>query len=60
MKRFKEFNEQIAMSVGAGAVAGMPTASPPEQTPVGAGITTAGHMLRRNSPTLVGLKKRKK
>lgn len=60
MKTFKEFNEQIAMSVGSGAVAGMPTASPPEQTPVPAGVTTQGHMLRRNRPLLVGLRKRKK
>lgn len=60
IKRFKEFNEQIAMSVGGGAVAGMPTASPPEQTPVGAGITTAGHMLRRKKPVLAGMLKRGK
>jgi hypothetical protein len=50
MKRFKEFSEEIAMSVGSGAVAGMPTASPPEQTPVGKGVTTKKKMLRRISP----------
>lgn len=48
MKTFKEFNEQIAMSVGGGAVAGMPTASPPEQTPVAPGVKTV--MLRRKKP----------
>lgn len=37
MKTFKEFtNEQApAMSVGAGVIAGMPTATPADQTPVG-------------------------
>lgn len=50
MKKFKEFNEQIAMSVGSGAVAGMPTASPPEQTPVGSGIKTKKKILRRVEP----------
>jgi hypothetical protein len=50
MKKFKEFSEQIAMSVGSGAVAGMPTASPPEQTPVPAGVTTKKKMLRRVKP----------
>lgn len=50
MKKFKEFNEQIAMSVGSGAVAGMPTASPPEQTPVAPGVTTKKKMLRRVKP----------
>jgi len=43
----KKFLEQIAMSVGGGAIAGMPTASPPEQTPVPAGVTTGKKMLRR-------------
>jgi cellobiose-specific phosphotransferase system component IIA len=57
MKRFKEFNEQIAMSVGGGAIAGMPTASPPEQTPVGAGITTSK---RKNSSIITSLLRRKK
>lgn len=47
MKTLKQIKEQIAMSVGSGAVAGMPTASPAEQTPVPAGVTTKGHMLRR-------------
>lgn len=43
----KRFLEQIAMSVGSGAVAGMPTASPPEETPVPMGMTTRKKMLRR-------------
>jgi hypothetical protein len=47
MKRFTEYNEQIAMSVGGGAIAGMPTASPAEQTPVPPGATTGKKMLRR-------------
>ncbi len=34
MKKIKHIKESIAMSVGSGAVAGMPTASPPEQSPV--------------------------
>ena len=50
MKKFKEFKESIAMSVGSGAVAGMPTASPPEQTPVAPGVTTKKKMLRRVKP----------
>ena len=34
MKKIRKIRESIAMSVGGGAIAGMPTASPPEQTPV--------------------------
>ena len=34
MKTVKQIKESLAMSVGGGAVAGMPTASPPEQAPV--------------------------
>ncbi len=49
MKRLKQIKESIAMSVGSGAVAGMPTASPPEQTPVG--LTG---MLRRKPPSMFG------
>jgi len=45
MKKLKAIKEQ--MSVGAGVIAGMPTASPPEETPVPAGVTTGGKMLRR-------------
>lgn len=47
MKNFKNYNEEIAMSVGSGAVAGMPTASPAEQTPVRLGKKK---MLRRVKP----------
>ena len=54
----KTFKEQIAMSVGGGAVAGMPTASPPEQTPVPAGVTTTGR--RKRSPIVTDLLRRKK
>lgn len=43
----RKFAEQIAMSVGSGAVAGMPTASPPEQTPVPPNVKTGKKMLRR-------------
>ena len=49
MKRLNQIKESIAMSVGSGAVAGMPTASPPEQTPVG--LTG---MLRRKPPAMFG------
>jgi len=42
MKKFKHLKETIAMSVATGPVAGMPTASPPEQTPV-----SKSTMLRR-------------
>lgn len=45
MKKLKAIKEQ--MSVGAGVIAGMPTASPPEETPVPAGVTTGSKMLRR-------------
>jgi hypothetical protein len=48
MKKFNEFKESIAMSVGSGAVAGMPTATPAEQTPVGLGKKKK--MLRRITP----------
>jgi len=48
MKRFIQFREQIAMSVGSGAVAGMPTATPAEQTPVG--LTKKKKVLRRVKP----------
>lgn len=41
----KKIKEQMAMSVGAGNIAGMPTASPPEQTPV-----RVGPMMRRKKP----------
>lgn len=47
MKTIKQIKEQIAMSVATGPVVGMPTASPPEQTPVGAGIKTGKSILRR-------------
>ena len=47
MKKFKQLKEAIAMSVATGPIAGMPTASPPEQTPVPAGVTSKGSMLRR-------------
>ena len=57
MKTFKQHNEEIAMSVGGGAVAGMPTASPPEQTPVPAGVTTSK---RKRSPIITDLLRRKK
>jgi hypothetical protein len=43
----RKFIEQIAMSVGSGPIAGMPTASPPEQTPVPQGIKTGKKMMRR-------------
>jgi len=49
MKRLKQIKESIAMSVGGGAVAGMPTASPPEQTPV-----ALTGMLRRKPPSMFG------
>ena len=49
MKRLKQIKESIAMSVGGGAVAGMPTASPPEQTPV-----ALTGMLRRKKPNMFG------
>lgn len=48
MKNFKQFNEEIAMSVGSGAVAGMPTATPAEQTPVM--LSRKKKMLRRIKP----------
>jgi len=48
MKTFKKYNEEIAMSVGSGAVAGMPTATPAEQTPVG--INNKKKILRRIKP----------
>ena len=48
MKKFKEFNEQSARSVGSGAVAGMPTATPAEQTPVG--LNKKKRVLRRVTP----------
>lgn len=54
MKKFKQLKEQIAMSVGTGPVAGMPTASPPEETPVPAGVTTRGKMLRRKPHSYFG------
>ena len=49
MKRLKQIKESIAMSVGGGAVAGMPTASPAEQTPV-----RLTGMLRRKPPSMFG------
>ena len=49
MKKFKQLKEQIAMSVATGPVAGMPTASPPEQTPVG-----SAPMLRRKPHSFFG------
>ena len=49
MKRLKQIKESIAMSVGGGAVAGMPTASPAEQTPV-----ALTGMLRRKPPSMFG------
>jgi hypothetical protein len=49
MKKFKQLKEQIAMSVATGPVAGMPTASPPEQTPVGSAV-----MLRRKPHSYFG------
>jgi len=58
MKTFKQHNEEIAMSVGGGAVAGMPTASPPEQTPVPAGVTTTKK--KKRSPIVTDLLRRKK
>ena len=57
MKSVKQIKESLAMSVGGGAVAGMPTASPPEQTPVPAGVTTGNKMLRRKPPVTFGGKR---
>jgi hypothetical protein len=48
MKKFKEFKESIAISVGSGAVAGMPTATSADQTPVG--LAGKKKILRRVKP----------
>lgn len=55
MKTLKQIKEQIAMSVGAGGIAGLP----PDLPPVPAGVTTAmtGNMLRRKSPINSKVKK---
>lgn len=52
MKKFRKLKESLAMSVGSGPVAGMPTASPAEQTPVGAST-----ILRRSPPAMFGGKR---
>ena len=48
MKTFKQFQEQIAMSVGSGGIAGLE----PDLPPVPKGMTTKNHMLRRKKPVL--------
>lgn len=52
MKKFREFIEEDApaMTASSPPIAGLP----PDLPPVGKGITTAGHMLRRKPPSMFG------
>lgn len=61
-RNLKQLKEQIAMSVGSNATAGGAggiAGLEPDFPPVAAGITTQGHMLRRNLPSIVGTKSNK-
>lgn len=53
MKKLKKIKEQLAMSAASPPIAGLP----PDIPPVPAGVTTAGHMLRRSPPVMFGGKR---
>lgn len=53
MKKLKQIKEQMAMSAASPPIAGLP----PDIPPVPAGVTTAGHMLRRSPPVMFGGKR---